>query len=68
VKTIRQTAVDLTQFQRDCTPSYFNNEGARKIRWYLGESYGLGWNAFESLMHEWRESGTLNGLILVANQ
>ncbi len=68
VKTIRQTAIDLTQFQRDCTPGYFNNEGAQKIRWYLGESYGLGWDAFERLMHEWRENGTLNGLILVANQ
>src|SRR3546814_2392987 len=40
VQTLRSTAFDLTQFQRECTPGYFNNEGSEKIRWYLGESYG----------------------------
>jgi cation diffusion facilitator CzcD-associated flavoprotein CzcO len=64
VRTLRETAIDLTQFQRECTPSYFNNEGAEKIRWYLGESYGPGWLAFEQLMHQWRESGAMEGLTL----
>jgi cation diffusion facilitator CzcD-associated flavoprotein CzcO len=64
VKTIRATAIDLSQFQRECTPSYFNNEGSAKIRWYLGESYGPGWEAFQALMHAWRTSGTLEGLDL----
>jgi cyclohexanone monooxygenase len=67
VSTIRNTAFDLTQFQRDCTPGYFNNEGSKKVRWYLGESYGPGWDAFERLTREWRENGTLDGLILVTN-
>lgn len=63
VKTIRETAIDLTQFQRECTPGYFNNEGSEKIRWYLGESYGPGWEAFEQMMREWRNSGNMEGLI-----
>jgi cyclohexanone monooxygenase len=62
VRTLRATAIDLTQFQRECTPSYFNNEGAEKIRWYLGESYGPGWDAFEKLMQDWRDKGALEGL------
>jgi cyclohexanone monooxygenase len=64
VKTIRETAIDLAQFQRECTPGYFNNEGAEKVRWYLGESYGPGWIAFEKMMHAWRESGSMPGLEL----
>jgi cation diffusion facilitator CzcD-associated flavoprotein CzcO len=64
VKTIRATAIDLTQFQRECTPSYFNNEGSEKIRWYLGESYGPGWNAFEELLQNWRDKGDMEGLVL----
>jgi cyclohexanone monooxygenase len=64
VKTIRDNAFDLSQFQRDCTPSYFNNEGSEKQRWYLGESYGLGWSAFEQLMQDWRDQGRLDGLEL----
>jgi cation diffusion facilitator CzcD-associated flavoprotein CzcO len=66
VRTIRATAVDLTQFQRECTPSYFNNEGSEKVRWYLGESYGPGWDAFETLVQSWRDKGNMEGLVLKA--
>ena len=63
VKTIRETAFDLSQFQRECTPSYFNNEGdQKKARWFLGESYGHGWDAFQQLLQEWRNKGDLAGL------
>ena len=63
VKTIRETAFDISQFQRECTPSYFNNEGdEKKARWFLGESYGPGWDAFQQLMQEWRNKGDLAGL------
>jgi putative NAD(P)-binding protein len=63
VKTIRETGFDISQFQRECTPSYFNNEGdEKKARWFLGESYGPGWDAFQQLMHEWRNKGDLAGL------
>lgn len=72
VKHVRETAIDISQFQRECTPSYFNNEGEAqvdgkgeaKLRWYLGESYGPGWDAFQKLMQEWRDKGELEGLVL----
>jgi cyclohexanone monooxygenase len=72
VKLLRETAVDISQMQRDCTPSYFNNEGEtqvnsegeEKYRWYLGESYGPGWDAFQQLMQDWRDKGDLEGLVL----
>ena len=56
--------VDISQFQRECTPSYFNGEGAEKLRWYAGETYGPGWVAFQRLLQEWRDKGTLEGLVL----
>ncbi len=69
---IRATAVDLTDFQRECTPSYYNNEGEiqkgadgrEKFRWFLGEGYGPGWTAFETLLQNWRDKGDLEGLIV----
>jgi cyclohexanone monooxygenase len=64
VKTVRATMIDTTAFQRECTPSYFNNEGEDKIRWYLGEPYGPGFYAFDDLIREWRERGDLAGLII----
>lgn len=63
VGTLRASAIDLSSFQRECTPGYFNNEGAQK-RWYLGESYGPGWAAFETLVRDWREHGGMEGLRL----
>lgn len=64
VKTIKATAIDTSGFQRECTPSYFNNEGEETIRWYLGEPYGPGFYAFDDLIREWREKGDMAGLIV----
>jgi hypothetical protein len=57
---------------RECTPSYFNNEGQpdvdengnEKFRFYLGEVYGPGWDAFMTLLDDWRQQGDLDGLAL----
>jgi cyclohexanone monooxygenase len=70
---IRATAIDMSAFARECTPSYFNNEAAevvtekgdKKLRSYLGETYGPGFYAFETLLREWRGKGDLDGLVLV---
>ncbi len=70
VKHVRETAVDVSELQRECTPSYFNNEGEKqldsegreKYRWYLGEAYGPGWDAFLELIEDWRAEGSLAGL------
>ena len=72
VQHIRETTIDISQFQRECTPSYFNNEaeedvnekGERKLRNYLGETYGPGFYAFETLLEDWRNQGALRGLRL----
>ena len=72
VRHIRDTAVDRTDWIRDCTPGYFNNEGMpdvdedgnEKYRFYLGEVYGPGWDAFMKLLGDWRDKGDLEGLVL----
>ncbi|MEE2732058.1 MAG: NAD(P)/FAD-dependent oxidoreductase [Pseudomonadota bacterium] len=72
IQHVRETAIDISQFQRECTPSYFNNEGEaqvdnkgeEKFRWYLGESYGPGWEAFQTMMQDWRDKGDLDGLVV----
>jgi cyclohexanone monooxygenase len=61
---IREVAVDNSQFVRECTPSYFNNEGEEKLRWIFGEPYGPGFYAFEELLQKWRDKGDLAGLDL----
>ncbi|MFF0490145.1 flavin-containing monooxygenase [Nocardia sp. NPDC004068] len=60
--TVRETAVDNTTFQRECTPGYYNNEGERTIRSHLGEPYWPGFYAFEDLLQAWRDSGDLPGM------
>ncbi|MGP2440769.1 flavin-containing monooxygenase [Streptomyces sp. JW3] len=62
--TVRETAVDNTAFQRECTPGYYNNEGERTIRSHLGEPYWPGFYAMEDLLRAWRGSGRMEGLVL----
>ncbi|MBA57097.1 MAG: monooxygenase [Pseudomonadales bacterium] len=72
VQHIRDTAVDRTEWIKACTPGYFNNEGKpdvdengnEKYRFYLGEIYGPGWDAFMKLLEDWRQQGDLDGLYL----
>ncbi|ORB75190.1 flavin-containing monooxygenase [Mycobacterium scrofulaceum] len=66
-ETIRDTAVDTGQFDSECTPGYYNNEGGgggEGIRSHLGEPYGPGFYAFGDLLADWRERGDLDGLVL----
>ncbi len=65
VKTIRENSNESArQFAQECTPGYFNNEGEKEFRWYLGEPYGRGFYAFEELLADWRAKGNLQGLVL----
>lgn len=64
VRHVRETAFDLTDIQRECTPGYQNSEGEQNMRWYLGETYGPGFDAFEKLLGEWRENVAMAGLKL----
>ena len=68
-RTIRETAVDNSKFEMECTPGYYNNEGGgggEGIRSHLGEPYGPGFYAFGDLLAEWRAQGDLGGLVLGA--
>jgi cation diffusion facilitator CzcD-associated flavoprotein CzcO len=64
VRHFHEVEFDSTQFQRECTPSYFTNEGEVKAPWALFRSYGPGWDAFQKLLEEWRQKGDLQGLDL----
>ena len=67
VKTIREVAIDNSQFEMTCTPGYYNNEGGgggEGIRSFLGEPYAPGFYAFDDLLKEWRDKGDLDGLML----
>lgn len=65
VATIRQLAVMNTAFFEACTPGYYNNEGDLESgRGFGGEAYAPGANAFNRVLKDWREEGTLPGLEL----
>jgi cyclohexanone monooxygenase len=67
VKTIRELAIDSSQFDITCTPGYYNNEGGgggEGIRSALGEFYAPGFYAFDDLLKEWRAKRDLEGLVL----
>ena len=67
VATLRESAIDISRLQRECTPSYFNNDGDQtRSRWYLGEAYGPGWDAFQALLQAWRDQGDMDGFALSA--
>ncbi len=61
---VRETAVDMSEFARECTPSYFFNEGEQKHRFIFGDNYGPGFYAFEQILEQWRDNGKMEGLLL----
>jgi cyclohexanone monooxygenase len=61
---IKETGVDIAAFQATCTPSYINNEGEKEFRFYIGETYGPGFDVFDQMMADWRAAGDLQGLSL----
>ena len=65
VRHVHETAIDIWQFQNECTPSYFNGEGSEKRHFYAGEPYGPGWDAFEQLLQDWRDKGDLEGMLFL---
>ncbi|MCK9563132.1 MAG: NAD(P)/FAD-dependent oxidoreductase [Bacteroidales bacterium] len=62
VRHFEEVEIDTSQFQMECTPSYFTNEGQVKAPWALFRAYGPGWGAFMELLQNWREKGDLEGL------
>ena len=63
VATIRRKAIHNQKFLRECTPGYYNNEGAPADNSGLfGEQYGGGPVEFHEIIRTWRADGNLKGL------
>lgn len=55
---MKQKSVDLKQFESECTPGYFNNEGKTTGKPSLfGAVYGGGPYAFFEILEKWRDGG-----------
>jgi cation diffusion facilitator CzcD-associated flavoprotein CzcO len=64
VKNFRDLEIDFSEFQAQCPPGYFNNDGETRPKWALFRGYGPGWDAFQKLLRDWREKGDMEGLVL----
>jgi cyclohexanone monooxygenase len=51
-------------FQAECTPGYYNNEGKPNPKSVQNGSYGAGPVRFFKVIEDWRDEGTLAGLAL----
>ena len=64
VDTILELGKLKEEFNRECTPGYYNNEGKPSIVTAKNANYGAGPLEFFDLMSQWREKGDLAGLEL----
>ena len=63
VETIVKLARQSAKFQAECTPGYYNNEGAAgNGNGFVAGQYGGGPVEFFSMMADWRSDGGLRGL------
>ena len=66
VAHVRETFYYDAGFWAACTPGYNNNEGLAASRYTIfGDMYGPGYNAFDDLIREWRDEGSLAGMQMV---
>jgi cyclohexanone monooxygenase len=65
VQEIRSLAHTGQRFYRECTPGYYNSEGAADNRnGFFSEMYGAGPIRFFEVLEAWRAAGRLEGLDL----
>jgi cation diffusion facilitator CzcD-associated flavoprotein CzcO len=65
VHDIRRLARRSERFYRECTPGYYNSEGAEgNKRGFFSEGYGAGSVRFFEVLEEWRRDGRMDGLTL----
>ncbi|MEQ9450452.1 MAG: NAD(P)/FAD-dependent oxidoreductase [Pseudomonadales bacterium] len=62
VEEIISVARFSEQFQSDCTPGYYNNEGQPNPKSVQNGPYGKGSNPYFRKMQDWRDDDTLAGL------
>jgi cyclohexanone monooxygenase len=63
VKTVFESSKANIDFQRSCTPGWFNNEGQPNVIARRNGQYGPGIVAFDRLIEAWRADGEYRGLI-----
>ena len=61
LRTIRETSLALYDFQAECTPGYYNNEGQPRQG---ALSFGKGAVAFHDLLRDWRENGGMDDVLV----
>ena len=61
INTIKRVARQTEEFQKSCTPGYYNNEGHVEFE-SQNTFYGGGPIEFFKLREKWREAGDLKGL------
>lgn len=49
-------------FLAECTPGYYNGDGAENFRSYYGEAYPGGFAEFCQLLEDWRQEGSMEGI------
>jgi cyclohexanone monooxygenase len=54
----------MTEYQKACTPGYYNGEGTNEGRGFLQTQYPHGALAFYDMLARWREQGDFEGLIV----
>ncbi|KAF9882918.1 hypothetical protein FE257_004899 [Aspergillus nanangensis] len=64
IRTIIRLGKLKEDFLRECTPSYYNDEGVISEKTLKTGRYGLGAPHFFQLLANWREKGTMAGLEL----
>jgi cyclohexanone monooxygenase len=65
VKLIRSLARLGERFYMECTPGYYNSEGAPGNRHgFFSETYGAGSVKFFELLDNWRTEGSMKGIAL----
>src|SRR5258708_36104228 len=63
VQEVRSLARLGQRFYRECTPGYYNSEGAAGNRnGFFSEMYGAGPLRFFEVLEEWRATGQLAGM------
>ncbi|MCO6381768.1 NAD(P)/FAD-dependent oxidoreductase [Oceanicola sp. 502str15] len=66
VDHFREVALDNMDFYRECTPSYYNNEGdPSKYRGFLSQRYGGGFAKYREMVLTWLDEG-MPGLKMTA--
>jgi len=65
VRDVRNHSTANSRFFMECTPGYYNSEGAAGNRQgFFSETYGAGSLRYFEVLAEWRNAGNLPGLIL----